>query len=378
MAEDPNAMNEDWELLKSLFPAGWEDLAHARGATKGLRKNKAAGDLLRTLLMHVGCGYSLRETAVRARQADLAQISDVALLKRLRKSKDWLHALCAGLFAERDWDAPAACAESFYLLDASSVREPGKTGSQWRLHYSVRWPSLRCDSFKVTPGEGGGTGESFVQFPVVAGGHYLADRGYSSARGIRHVAERGGRLAVRLNPNAVRLCSEDGGLFPLLERLRELDRPGRVSQWPVTVVDRRGKEAAHGRLCAVRKSEEATRQAAAKLRRKAQKNGTNLQPETLEYSRFVLVFTTFEEGRFPPWKVLEWYRVRWQVELVFKRFKSIAELGHLPKHDPESSEAWLYGKLFVALLTEKLMAQAMAFSPWGYSIGGQPQPEPLA
>ena len=56
------------------------------------------------------------------------------------------------------------------------------------------------------------------------------------------------------------------------------------------------------------------------------------------------------------------------MELVFKRLKQIAQLGHLPKHDQESSQAWLYGKLFVALLTEKLIQAASAFSPWGYDF----------
>ena len=371
MSEEPNAMNEDWDLLKSLLPDDWENLALLHEATKGLRRDKSAGDLLRTLLIHVGCGYSLRETAVRAREANLAQISDVAVLKRLRKSKSWLHQLCTRLFEERIPNAPEACAESFYLLDASIVREPGKTGSQWRLHYSVCWPSLKCAFFKITPSEGKGTGESFVQFPVVVGGHYLADRGYSSAKGIRHVVELGGFLAVRLNPDAVRLCLENGEPFPLLDRLRKAPQAREVSEWPVIVADSWGEKAALGRLCVVRKSEEAIRQSEIKLRRKAQKNGTNLQPETLEYARFVIVFTTFEQERFPAREVLEWYRVRWQVELVFKRFKSIAGLGHLPKHDPESSEAWLYGKLFVSLLTEKLMAHARAFSPWGYTMEKQ-------
>ena len=41
--------------------------------------------------------------------------------------------------------------------------------------------------------------------------------------------------------------------------------------------------------------------------------------------------------------VLEWYRLRWQVELVFKRFKSLAQLGHVPKYDDDSAKAWLYG-----------------------------------
>ena len=62
-------------------------------------------------------------------------------------------------------------------------------------------------------------------------------------------------------------------------------------------------------------------------------------------------------------RVLEAYRLRWQVELVFKRLKQIAQLGHLPKHDPESAQAWLYGKLLVALLTEKVIQSARPFPP---------------
>lgn len=56
------------------------------------------------------------------------------------------------------------------------------------------------------------------------------------------------------------------------------------------------------------------------------------------------------------------------IELVFKRLKSLMDMGHLPKFDPSSSRAWLYGKLFLALLTEKLARITRAFSPWGYNL----------
>jgi|ERR1700691_123844 hypothetical protein len=59
----------------------------------------------------------------------------------------------------------------------------------------------------------------------------------------------------------------------------------------------------------------------------------------------------------------EWYRVRWQIELTFKRFKSLAQLGHLPKYDDQSSRAWLYGKLLVALLTQKSVRVGRELSP---------------
>ena len=128
------------------------------------------------------------------------------------------------------------------------------------------------------------------------------------------------------------------------------------------------------RICAIRKSKVAIALAHKQLRRKASKQGSELQPETLIYAEYVMVLTTFPEREFPAPLVLEWYRFRWQIELVFKRFKQIAQLGHLPKQDPESAKAWLYGKLFVALLTDKLLAQARALSPWGYCLQASQAP----
>ena len=72
-------MREDWSLLVSFLPGNWRELAASSGALKGLRKNKSAENLLRVLLIHLGCGHSLRETAVRARKAQLAELSSVAL-----------------------------------------------------------------------------------------------------------------------------------------------------------------------------------------------------------------------------------------------------------------------------------------------------------
>ena len=122
------------------------------------------------------------------------------------------------------------------------------------------------------------------------------------------------------------------------------------------------------RLCVVRKSQAAIALAQRKLQRKASKNGSQLQPETLLFAQYVMVLSTFPEAEFPAKAILEFYRFRWQIELVFKRFKQIAQLGHLPKYDDDSAKAWLYGKLFVALLTEKLITHASALSPWGYEL----------
>ena len=365
---DTAGIEEDWELLVSFLPANWQELAAETGALKSLRKNKSAENLLRVLLLHLGCGHSLLETAVRARQEGLAELSSVALWNRLRKSQAWLRALCLELFRERGVALCEAGGLQMRALDATTVKEPGKTGSLWRVHYSVRLPSLACDFFRLTETEGVGTGESFVQFPIAAGDYLLADRGYATARGLRHVGQAGGLVTVRVNTGSLRFLDADGP-FDLLSAVSALDRPGQVGEWPVATA---GEARVAGRVCALRKSEEATRMALDRLRLEASRKGRELRPETLAYARHVILFTTFAESRFDAAEVLDWYRVRWQVELVFKRFKSLAQLGHLPKLDDDSAKAWLYGKLLAALLVEKLIRHATAVSPWGYRLAAEP------
>jgi hypothetical protein len=371
------AANEDWDLLLSFFPDNWQDLAAEKGALKGLRKDKSAENLLRTLLIHLGCGHSLRETAVRARQASLADLSDVALLKRLRKSRDWLYALCVELFREHGIAVSSEAGFQVRAFDATTVQEPGQTGSLWRLHYSVNRPSLGCDFFHLTPTEGVGTGESFTQFPIRAGDYVLADRGYSTAVGIQHVAAAGGHVAVRVNTGSLVLEAVDGGPFDLLASVETLRQPGPVGVWPTRAVAQTGPPVP-GRICALRKTAEAIEIAHKSLRRKASKQGKQLQPETLRFACYVIVFTTYPPEQFPAAEVLEWYRLRWQVELVFKRFKSLAQLGHLPKYDDDSAQAWLYGKLLVALLVEKIVHHAQSISPWGYDVPARSRSQPLA
>ncbi len=101
-----------------------------------------------------------------AERSAASRASDVALLKRLRKSKDWLYALCVQLFQEHGIAVATDGGFQIRAFDATTVKEPGKTGALWRIHWSVCLPSLACDFFRLTPTEGPGSGESLVQFPI--------------------------------------------------------------------------------------------------------------------------------------------------------------------------------------------------------------------
>ena len=373
-----NGMEEDWRVFVSFLPADWERLAIRTDALKGLRRNKSAEQYLRTLLIHLACGYSLRETALRAREARLANLSDVALLKRLRKSEQWLYELCRKLFEESSSESQhTGLNRRIRLVDATHVSEPGKTGSLWRIHYSLSWPSLRCDYFRLSSSSGSGAGESLSPIPVQAGDCLLADRGYSSARGIHQVVSQGADVILRLNPRAIRILEPKGQPFKWVEALQSIAGPGEIRQWPARISLRNGT-LVPGRLCVIAKSRQATERACKKLRKKAYEQRIALEADTLLYAGYILVFTTVAETELSAGQVLDWYRLRWQIELVFKRFKQIAQLGHLPKNDPQSARAWLYGKMLVALLVEKLIVHARSVSPWGYPLHEGSSSQPMA
>lgn len=366
---------ENWRILLELFPKGWEEQATTSGAVARLRGFSCKEDLMRTLLLHVARGYSLRETVVRAKGAGLAQVSDVALLKRLRKSQNWLRALCLSLLQENGI-AVAQAKRRLRIVDATMVREPGKTGSLWRIHYSLQLPSLVCDHFELTPNQGKGGGESLRRFPVAAGDFIVGDRGYSSPPGIEYLAEAGAYVLVRLNTGTLRLFTQAGELFPLSTHLRSLKKPGKVAEWEVVIKGRKGPIS--GRLCAIRKSKHSIQKAHKKIQYRARKEGIHVKKETFQYAKHVLVFTTFPKTEFKAAEILECYRLRWQIELVFKRLKSLVQVGHVPKYDAESSRAWLYGKLLVALLAQKLVRIGREFSPWGYLLDASQDAQSLA
>ncbi len=368
--EDLSILDENWRVLLSLFPKNWVELAKETGAmVRKLRAFPSEDAVIRTLLIHIAQGYSLRETAVKAKAAGISDVSDVALLKRLRLSEEWFKALCQDLLRERtDTSNLSAHGIRMRLVDGTNVKEPGRTGSLWRIHYSMTLPDLCCDYFRLTATKGAGTGETYTQFPAGKNDCIIADRAYATSPGIEHLEQCGAYSLVRVNTQALPLYTEKKKSMNLLSSIKKRVINEQEKEWDAYVKKSNGSYL-EGRLCVIRKSEYAIEETIKKLKRNASKKQTTLKPSTLEFAKYVILFTTLPMKDFSVRSVLEWYRIRWQVELVFKRLKSLAGLGHLPKHDEVSSRAWLYGKLFVALLVEKLIQHANEISPWGYCLG---------
>ena len=363
--EEIKSVHEDWDYLVRFLPTGWQEKSRELGALRRVRNFKDAESLLRSLLIHFVDGCSLRETAVRIREGGIANVSDVALLKRLNCSGEWLRWMACELMKNWKLKLPTDIfpkGYSFRIVDGTMVSEPGSTGSDWRIHYSINMLSLQCDEVKVTDTK---TGESFKRFSVKRGDVFLGDRGYGHTRGVEHVVKKGGDVLVRINLTNLPLYDLDGSRFDLLKRLTGLHGT-QVGDWPCHV---RGEEQnITGRVCAIKKSKIATERAQQKVMSASRKEGHETQQETLMAAGYIFVFTTMEREVITASSVLEMYRGRWQIELAFKRLKSIMGLGHLPKQDPEGARAWIHGKVFASFLIETLIMAGELFFPWGYPL----------
>lgn len=363
--EQADINKEDWEVLTNFLPLGWREKAKELGAITRQRNFKDSDSLLRTLLIHFIDGCSLRETVVRAKLGKISEVSAVALYKRLNKAGEWLRWMASELM--RGWVSKQPkemfpCDINVRVVDGTHISEPGSTGSDWRIHYSIRLFSLQCDELKVTDTR---EGETFKRYSVNKGDLLIGDRGYCHRQGIEHVVKSGGDVLVRISLTNLPMCQNNGKKINLIEYLRTLQGT-QIGDWPVYIQCDNG--IIRGRVCAIKKSKTDAEKSRKKLLREGNKKGRNVQPETLESAGYIFVFTTLPEKVAKPSTVLEMYRGRWQIELVFKRLKSIIGLGHLPKQDPIGAKAWIHGKIFTAFLIEALLSAGERFFPWGFPI----------
>jgi hypothetical protein len=161
----------------------------------------------------------------------LGDMTAMALFKRLRASEHWLQWLARELGKSRGWDLPSGD-RRYRAVDATVVSEPGSTGTDWRLHYSLDLSELQCDFFEITDVQGG---EIWRRVPVSAGDVLLGDRIYGTPTGISHVLSSQGEVIVRVNHNALPLFDGEDKPFPAFRRFRGL-RVGRTQQWDTYAV----------------------------------------------------------------------------------------------------------------------------------------------
>ena len=355
-----------WSALLSRLPASL-DLAGSARECRALLRRRGVPDaetLLRLALSYGGGGLSLRGAAAWAEMASLASVSDVALLNRLRGAAPWLGMIVGAILSARV-PGPAPLGFRLRVVDATTLAAPGSAGADWRLH--VAYDAGAQETVAVELSDGAGP-ESLSRFAWERGDLALGDRGYAKAGDLAAVTAAGADFVVRIGWNALRLRTRDGAPFDLFAALDRLPERGIAEAEIGIALDRAGTKLLPVRLVMLRKNEAGAAASRRKARRKSRRQGKTVQRKTLTAAGYVLLLTSLEATRASAADILALYRLRWQIELVFKRFKSQLDLAALPAKDPALARSWIHAKLIVALLLEDVARDALDSPPWAEPI----------
>ncbi|MGH6629703.1 MAG: IS4 family transposase, partial [Burkholderiales bacterium] len=258
-------------------------------------------------------------------------------------------------------------------LDATTICEPGADRATWRLQVGYDLASGQVDHVELTDGSGA---ESLRRLPHRPGDIVLADRGYAKPRDLRPVIEHGAHFVVRTGWNALRLVHPDGAAFDLFAALAaQTAQEGEVEVG--VVEDKKVAEPLILRLLIRRKSPKEAKAERKRLLKEAKKRGKKPDPRTLEAANYILLLSSLPGAAFSTADVLALYRFRWQLELAFKRMKSLAHLDELAAKKPELAQAWIYARLIAFLIAEQCAGQVPESSPSG-SIKTSRKPVALA
>jgi hypothetical protein len=350
-----------WELVQAHLPPHFDAEKRARERRAFLRKRevKDIASLFRLCMAYGGCGMSLRETCAWAEGVAVASLSEPALMERLCKAAPWLGDIVAALIAQQA-TMPVKRWAGYRLraLDATSICQPGADGTTWRLHVGYDLASGQVDHVELTDKHGA---ENLQRLTYRPGEIVLGDRAYPKERNMRLVKQDGADFIVRMGWNALRLKRVDGKDFDLFATLRDLE--GKEGEARVRV---EGKSAPLDlRLVIRRKTPEEAEVEQKRLLKNASKRGTKVDPRSLEAAKYIMLLTSLPDNVFPACDVLEIYRFRWQIELAFKRMKSLAGLDKIAAKDPPLAQAWIFARLIVFLIAEQIAGQVPDSPPCG-------------
>ena len=362
---------DEWPLVLSLLPVDLEKTAKETGALERRRVVKTAPDLLRLVMAYSLRGLSLRRVSAWSESADVVSLSDVAVLKRLKKCGDWLNLLLSETLKHRV-TVPKLGFDRLHLrlVDATCVSRPGSRGTDFRVHLGFDLQRMCIDEVQLTGPEGG---ETLSRFSVRYGDVMMGDRAYGERKAIAGVVEAGGDVLVRISWQNMPLESDDGSAFDILAHARTV-KGAMPGDWPVkiTATTKEGPVTVSGRLVVLRKSPQACERERRKVRKRYSKKGRTPDERTVEACDYILLFTTLSAEKLTAADVLALYRFRWQIELAFKRLKGILKLDEMRACNDELCRTFILGKMLAALLAEELInGEGDAFSPWGY---GPPSP----
>ena len=176
------------------------------------------------------------------------------------------------------------------------------------------------------------TAESVTNFELAPNTLYIADRAYGRTNQMAHMIRNRTHFIFRISPAQVRLyrsrdCKEKISFQTLLSD----------GEFSMTVYIRSGTDVYDVRLFGSPLPEDKLERALKRAKREAQKKQFERSDASFEYSKWLFLVTSLSAKEAPPKRLLNLYSDRWQIELLFKRAKSLLHF-HRSRRSPGDSK----------------------------------------
>lgn len=352
-------LSAEWDNLGQVLGVDLEQLAYTTGALVRKRKVASAHDLIRIVLAYALWDWSFQLVGAWATTLGLGSLSGVAIRRRVRQSHDLLSQLL-GQWLSRARQPLVGRALRVRLIDGTVITRPGSTGVDWRVHVGFDVGAQRLDQFEITDAQGG---ETLARHAVARGEVLVGDRIYGQRNGLGAVLAAGAQVVVRINGSSLPMETAAGQPLDLGRWLRQIPKTDQQQTRLVWITAPQGRYAL--RLVARRlppAAAAAARRRAVQASRKQKHKPTAL---TRRMAGWVVLVSNLPVDNWSPTQILALYRLRWQVELLIKRCKSLLQLDHLRAQDPQVAQVYLLAKaLGVLLLHNGLRAETQAVAEW--------------
>jgi hypothetical protein len=351
------------EAMRSQLGIDLEASARATKAFTRARQIRTVGDLLRVGLIFGSQDWSYEEIAAWALKEEIGDLSGVAVRQRLKNAEEWFRQLVNAMLQVRGQELQPPAPWRIGLQDATVICRPGSKGTDARLHLRMDLGQMCLTGVEVTDARGG---ESFARFPVEANEIRIGDRGYAFASGMGPVLARGS-LIVRINWQNLPLLNSAGERLDLCAWLRTLTQSGECSvQLPTP------QGCFPIRLLAIPLPPRMAEASRARARKAAEKKHHQISQNTLLTAGFLLLVTNLPADLWPLELVGWLYRLRWQIELQFKRFKSLLHLDQVRALDPHMLQVCLLCKVLAILLLDRLISYTRQLQPDWFTATQRP------
>jgi Transposase DDE domain len=307
------------------------------------------------------CGVAVTAQAVEQRHtmrlADFLEALFRRATRCLVKSSSPLAALLARFPAVLILDSTTAT-----LPDALRERFPGCGGShgggQAAMKLQVQWDlsSGALDAVAIESGRDCDYKTSLQRAPLTPGALRIADLGYSDTEVFQRLDREGAFWLSRLQFGTT-VFTPEGQRLPLLDWL--VQRPGPFVDRPIRIGT--GRKVAC-RIVAWRVPQEVAARRRHKLIAAARrKDGRVPSRERLAWCDWTILVTNVAADVLTPQEVAVLYRARWQIELLFKRWKSLGLIAELTGSTVARQLVRLWSRLLAVLMQHWLLLSSV----WG-------------